>query len=291
MRRRCRTWGGAAALVVAVLVVMWALGERLAAHAIVDAPNAGLPVPEPMTGELRVETGPPEASIAYEVDGAQEPRATVLVLHGIRDSRASMVGWASLLGMAGMRAVLVDLRGHGRSTGASLSYGVFDAKDMARVLDDLEARGLKVGHVGALGVSYGAATAIEWAGVDSRVERVVAIAPFASLAEVVPGYAPVPLPDLFVRRAIALAGTMGGYDPALASPRDAITHTSAPVLLFHGQEDDRIPYWHSREIAAAAPEHAEVVLVDNANHDTVQDDPDLRRRAVAWLRALAPDAP
>jgi len=215
----------------------------------------------------------------------------VLVLHGIRDSRASMLGWASLLGGAGFRAVLVDLRGHGRSTGATLSYGVFDARDLTRVLDDLEARGLRVGHVGALGVSYGAATAIEWAGADPRVERVVAIAPFASLAEVVPGYAPVSLPELFVRRSIALAGTMGGYDPALASPRDAITHTRAPVLLFHGVQDDRIPYWHSREIAAAAPDHAEVVLVDGANHDTVGEDPDLRRRAVSWLRALTPDAP
>jgi pimeloyl-ACP methyl ester carboxylesterase len=291
VRRRWRTWGVATALAGAVLVVMWGLGERVAAHAIVDAPNAGLAVPEPEEGEFRVTTGPPEASIAYEVDGAQEPVATVLVLHGIRDTRVSMLGWASLLGSTGMRAVLVDLRGHGRSTGSTLSYGVLDAADLSRVLDDLQARGLRAGHVGVLGVSYGAATAIEWAGADSRVERVVAIAPFASLAEVVPGYSPVPLPDLFVGRSIALAGRMGGYDPALASPREAITHTSAPVLLFHGMEDDRIPYWHSREIAAAAPEHSEVVLVDDATHETIMDDPDLRRRAVAWLRALAPDPP
>jgi len=67
---RWKVLGVASILVVAVLAVMWALGERLAAHAIVDAPNAGQPVPEPVAGELRVATGPPEASIAYEVDGA-----------------------------------------------------------------------------------------------------------------------------------------------------------------------------------------------------------------------------
>lgn len=272
---------------VAALLV--GLGECSAAHAIVDAPNAGRAVPASVARELRVVTPSPEASIAYEVEGAAEPRATVFVLHGIRDSRASMHGWAALLGAAGLRAVLVDLRGHGRSTGDALSYGVFDAHDLSRVLDDLDARGLRVGRVGVLGVSYGASTAIEWAGADPRVQRVVAVAPFASLADVVPGYSPIPLPGPFVRAAIALAGKMGGYDPALASPRDAVTHTRAPVLLLHGTADDRIPPWHSRAIAAAAPDHSELVLVDGATHDTITDDPsgELRRRTTEWLAALA----
>lgn len=154
-----------------------------------------------------------------------------------------------------------------------LSYGVFDARNLSAVLDALEARGLRAGRVGALGISYGAATAIEWAGRDARVDRVVAIAPFSSLAEVVPGYAPAALPDLFVARSIALAGRLGGFDPADASPRTAIARTAARVLLMHGTADAQIPPRHSRELVAAAADHAELVLVDGATHETIGDNP------------------
>lgn len=270
-----------------IAAVGWWGGGRVAAHAIVDAPNAGRAF-APVEGEWRVEGGTPPASIAFEVVEPAEARATVLVLHGIRDSRVAMRGWGALLASAGLRAVLVDLRGHGRSTGDVLSYGVFDAADLSRVVDDLAARGALAGKVGVLGISYGAASAIEWAGRDARVERVVAIAPFASLAEVVPGYAPVPLPEVFARHAIALAGEMGGFDPSRASPLDAIARTRAPVLLFHGTADDRIPPRHAEELHAAAPDHSTLVLVPGATHDTIGDDPsgELRRGVVAWLRGL-----
>jgi alpha-beta hydrolase superfamily lysophospholipase len=152
-----------------------------------------------------------------------------------------------------------------------------------------EARGLRAGRVGALGISYGAATAIEWAGRDARVDRVVAIAPFASLAEVVPGYAPVPVPQLFATQALALAGELGGFDPAEASPRSAIARTTARVLLFHGTADERIPARHSEELLAAGRDHAELVLVEGATHETIGDDPrgTLRSRALEWLGELA----
>jgi pimeloyl-ACP methyl ester carboxylesterase len=271
-----------------LLAAAWWGGARLAAHAIVDAPNAGRSAFPPAEGEWRVEGGSPPASIAFEVMGPADARATVLVLHGIRDSRVAMRGWGALLASAGMRAALVDLRGHGRSTGDVLSYGVFDAEDLSRVVDQLAARGALAGKVGALGFSYGAATATEWAGRDPRVERVVAIAPFASLAEVVPGYAPVPVPEIFARHAVALAGEMGRFDPQRASPLDAITRTRAAILLFHGTADDRISPRHAEELHAAAPDHSTLVLVPGATHDSVGEDPSgqLRARVVAWLGAL-----
>jgi pimeloyl-ACP methyl ester carboxylesterase len=186
-----------------------------------------------------------------------------------------------------MRAVLVDLRGHGRSTGDVLSYGVFDAHDLAVVLDALESRGERVGRVGVLGVSYGAATAIEWAGADPRVEAVVAIAPFESLSSVVPGYAPVPLPGAFIRGALAAAGRRGGYDPERASPLAAIVTTRAPVLLIHGKADERIAVWQSEDLRAKAPDHVELVEVDGETHESITDDRTgtIRTRAPAWFRA------
>ena len=258
------------------------------AWAIVRAPNAGRAEPAPTEGEVRTNVGPPEASLSLariDPPAPATPRATVFVLHGIRDRKESTRPWGAMLARAGYRAILVDLRGHGRSTGDALTYGVVDAADLSQTLDALSQRGLVQGPVGVMGHSYGAATAIQWAGRDSRVAGVVAVAPFASLREVVPGYTVVPLSPAFVTRVIDRAGVLGGFDPDEASPSRAIAKTRAPVLLVHGRADTRIPAWHSERIHAAARGPSELVLVDGAGHDEVTGATGARlaERAHAWF--------
>lgn len=259
--------------------------ERVGVSALVLAPNAGKLEPTPLEGEVRVEVGPPPATLSLAIVDAPNPRATVFVLHGIRDAKESVHGWAEMLADEGYRAILVDLRGHGRSTGDALTYGVRESADLAQALDALGSRQLVVGPVGVMGHSYGAATAIQWAGRDPRVRSVVAVAPFASLRAVVPGYAVVPLPSAFVDRVIELAGASGGFDPDAASPADAITRTSAAVLLIHGRRDGRIPSWHSERILAAGRDHTELVVVDGAGHESVAGSTEARLadRAARWF--------
>jgi len=274
--------------------------EHLGASALVYAPNAGHPpapaedrppievvVPGLQTTALRVDVGPPRASLSLWVMSRGAPRATVFVLHGIRDQKGSMVGWGERLTAMGYRAVLVDSRGHGRSSGDFLSYGVVEARDLSQALDALVAQGQVVGRVGAMGVSYGASTAIEWAGAEPRVAAVVAVAPFQSLRAVVPGYVSrfVPVvgglvPDFLIGRAIARAGRTGGFDPE-ASPLEAIGHTRAPVLLIHGRADTHIDPSHSEALHARALDHSELVLVDDEDHETITRD----RTGVLWTRA------
>ena len=263
----------------------WRPANEAAVSAIVVAPNYGAAEFPPIEGEIRVEVGPPAASLAVELIDPEAPRGTVFVLHGIRSGRQWMRGWGEMLRDAGLRAVLVDLRGHGRSTGDYMSYGVVEARDLSQVLDALEKRGLVAGKVGAMGTSYGAATALEWAGVDPRVTAVVAVAPFMTLRAVVPGYTPVPLPASFVDRCIDEAGARAGFDPDLASPLAAIGKTRAPVLLIHGRADERIPFSHSEQLAAAAQGHAELVLVPGARHESIMNDVTgvIRTRAPRWF--------
>jgi alpha-beta hydrolase superfamily lysophospholipase len=139
----------------------------------------------------------------------------------------------------------------------------------------------------AYGASYGAATAIEWAGRDPRVRAVVAVAPFASLRDVVPGYLPLPLPSIFLNRAIDLAGRRGRFDPDRASPLLANEETSAAVLLVHGSADQKISVEQSHRILAAGRNHTTLVVVEGMGHDDVMSSPgaNMSERAPAWFDA------
>ncbi len=289
--RPVRAEGIRLAGVVAGGIVLGALAVRPLEHAGVDAlvlaPNAGRPAPTPVAEEVQVEVGPPAAVLSLAIVDPPRPRGTIFVLHGIRDSKKSMRGWGAMLAQAGYRAVLVDSRGHGRSTGDALTYGVQESLDLTRAVDALAARGLIAGEVGVMGHSYGAATAIQWAGRDPRVRAVLAVAPFASLRQVVPGYLPFPLPPSFIDRVIQMAGARAGFDPDAASPVDAIRRTRASVLLIHGRADRMIPSWHSEQIYTAGAGSAELVLVDRAGHETVAGSPGTRlaERAHRWFEA------
>jgi alpha-beta hydrolase superfamily lysophospholipase len=253
----------------------------------VRAPNAGRRVPPAPPGEIRLEVGTPVETLSLAVVDPPAPRATVFVLHGIRDSKESMRGWADMLSENGYRAVLIDLRGHGRSTGDVLTYGVRESLDLTQVLGALESRGLVVGPVGAMGNSYGAAVAIQWAGRDSRVATAVSVSCFASLRSVVARYAPLPrpLPLPFVNRVVDLAGARAGFDPDAASPVEAVRRTRAPILLIHGRNDARIDPSHAERIHVAGADHTELVVVEDAGHVSVTGAPQTRlaERTAQWF--------
>lgn len=260
------------------------LSEYVAAWGIIEAPNFESPPRPSPRAKMRVEVGPPPATIAVDWLEVDPAHGTIFLLHGIRARRDRMRPWAEPFGAAGLRPVLVDLRGHGGSSGDYLSYGVFDARDLRQVLDALERRRVVAPPYFAFGVSYGAAVAIQWASADPRVEAVVAVAPFASLRDVARSYAPR-VPRFLLDRAVDRAGALAGFDPDLASARDAVARTRGRLLLIHGSRDRRVPPWHSRAIFEARPSGTGLVLVDGATHRTIFDDPDgvVRRAALRFF--------
>lgn len=139
--------------------------------------------------QFLVPLGSPEAPdaalLAWVIDppDGRPPRGTVIVLHGMHASSLSMLGKGRSLAPAGYRAVLVDLRGHGRSAELPVTFGVRECEDLSRVVDDLERRRLLAGKLGVEGISFGAAVAIQFAAHDPRVAAVVSVAGFSSMRE------------------------------------------------------------------------------------------------------------
>ncbi len=207
-----------------------------------------------------------------------DPLGTILVLHGIYDSKESFSGvWGRIFAGAGYRTVLVDLRGHGRSTGQWMTYGVVEAQDVSQVITALEKRRLIVGKLGVFGISYGGAVAIETAALDPRIKAVATMGAFSSLRDVVPPFGQ----HVVTRRlgsfawwflkgmipdVIDQAGHAADFDPDQANPCMAIAHTTAPVLLLHGTADVNVPPSEAQTLYDAAQGPVRLVFIPGATH-------------------------
>ncbi|MEX0885312.1 MAG: alpha/beta fold hydrolase [Phycisphaeraceae bacterium] len=238
-----------------------------------------------------------DPSQVVEVEGGPAgPQATVLVLHGLfgrKDTLPTM--WARMLAGAGYRAVLVDMRGHGRSTGHYVSYGVRESRDLVQVIDDLERRGLLVGRLGVLGISFGGSTAIQLAAIDDRVEAVVALAPFNTMREAVSDFGRAVagplgpfLPEGMIQRAVTATESRTGVDPALSNAGAALGRTRAAVLLVHGQQDVHVPVAHSVALRRAMQGPGHLMVLAGETHMTLTATPgpslvDVSEEAVSWF--------
>jgi pimeloyl-ACP methyl ester carboxylesterase len=217
----------------------------------------------------------PSSAAATASPSAPAIKGTVFVLHGIEDDKemAPYVLYREMLVQAGYRAIQVDLRGHGRSTGDWITYGVVESQDLKQVLDELERRGLVAGDVGVIGLSYGGAIAIQWAAKDPRVKAVVALEPFCTLEDaaldasnLVLGPARWMYNTNDLRAAVKRAGELAHFDPAQASPLAAISTLERPVLIFHSKTDELVNVRQSQKLHDANPNWVKLVLVDKQSH-------------------------
>jgi pimeloyl-ACP methyl ester carboxylesterase len=201
------------------------------------------------------------------------PKGTILCLHSFDGNHHDVDKPAKALQKAGYRAIQVDLRGHGKSTGDHITYGVQDAQDLTDLTTYLQQHDLCGPTVGVFGISYGAAVSIQYAGNDPRVTAVVAVAPFATLRQETPyfGRHVVPIPGLLLSdadytRLLDTMGNEGHFNPDDASPLAAITQTRAHIRLFAGTADWIVNPDSSQQLAAAAPDRTELTLFPGKGH-------------------------
>lgn len=221
------------------------------------------------------------------------PRGTILLLHGYLQNRNYVVPWAVRLAQAGFRCAVLDLRGHGASTGDHISFGAFESQDITQVLDDLARRGWDVSRVGLFGVSYGASIALLTAGHDSRVNTVVALEPFASAERAVPELMRAAfaneargITDRQFAAAHVKEAKIAGFRWSQADIQAALARTSAPVLFIHGEKDGWLSPDHSRELARQAPAGSKLVLSPLDNHVSLPlQVAKFAPQVVAWFEA------
>ncbi|HEX3627285.1 MAG TPA: alpha/beta fold hydrolase [Verrucomicrobiae bacterium] len=200
------------------------------------------------------------------------PRGTVLLLHGYGVAQFSMLPWAFPLAQDGWRCVLVDLRGHGESTGKRVYFTVEETNDMNQLLVQL-ARDKEVKQpVALMGESYGAVLALRMKSVDPRLGPVVAIAPFATLSNAVLNirdqycdWVPAPMVRAGIRKLPSLLKI-----PASEFDTTTVLRRKPVKALFVAGEDDKIaPPSEVKEDQVLAAPGSPFIIVPDATHEAL----------------------
>ncbi len=206
-----------------------------------------------------------------------EPGApTVLLCHGLLDSKWTMLRLVPWLHQAGYNLLLLDFRGHGGSDHRPTTIGREEVLDIQAALDWLEAEGVGE-RVAGLGMSLGAAALVNTAAVDGRLDALVLDSLFADWSDTdfAQGYR-LP-PDWLV--------------PDVPSPEQVLPNVHIPVLIIHGTADILTHVEHAHRLYAAANEPKDLWINDSGHAWSAWTYPDLyRRRVLDFLQSALPGA-
>jgi uncharacterized protein len=193
----------------------------------------------------------------------------VVLLHGVRDTRASMHRLIRMMLRNGY-AVLAP-----NSRTDLVTYGIREASDIHLWADYLY-RTQQVRDLYGLGQSMGAANLLQSLPLEPRFSAVVAEAPFSTFTTIAhdrieqqigSGAWPVRMIAYpIVADGFVYARLKYGVDLSTPSPLEAVRHTSTPILLIHGLKDANISPQHSRTLLLANPRHITPWFVPKAGH-------------------------
>lgn len=200
------------------------------------------------------------------------PRGTVVLLHGYGLAQFAMAPWAMRLAQDGWRCVLVDLRGHGKSTGQRIYFGVQETLDLSQLLDALTRAGQLAEPLAAIGESYGAALALRWKTVEPRLTGVVAIAPYAVLSNAVLNicrdYATW-LPTGLVQTGLRQLPAVLQVEPDELDTRTVLARRPVVALFVAGTEDKIAPPATVRQLYDQAAPGSELMVLPHATHEAL----------------------
>lgn len=183
----------------------------------------------------------------------------VILVHG-RDAsrgdelRGTTVSLVLELAARGLSVVMLDLRGHGESEAARLTFGRREPRDVLGAVDFLLARGYQPRSIGILGASMGGVSAIAAAAEEPAIGALVTDSAFARLDDVLHAqFARLTrLPTCVLSGALLAARVLTGesllhHPPAV----NMLQLRGRPTLVIHAERDPFVPVHHAHALAQA----------------------------------------
>ena len=194
-----------------------------------------------------------------------------LMFHGYRgNAERDLSGGVQRCFACGRSAFIVDQRCAGRSEGNTITFGINERRDCLAWVDFL------VEHFGPdvkiilTGISMGGATVLMAAGEElpENVIGILADCPYSTpKAIILKTIREMGLPPGLSYPFVKLgARIFGHFDLDETSPMEAMKKCRLPVIFFHGEDDDYVPCYMSREVYDACPTRKMLVTIPGAGH-------------------------
>jgi len=192
----------------------------------------------------------------------------IVLMHGVRANRLSMIDRARFLARAGYTVLLFDFQAHGESTGTHITFGYLESMDAQSAVSYLHANAPGE-RVGVIGVSMGgAATLLSSPQLDVNAMVLEMVYPtidqaisdrlttrFGKAAKLV-----VPLLAWQLKPRL-------GVSASELRPIDNVGQISAAKLFIAGSEDKYTPLNESRQMFESARDPKEFWIVNGAGHE------------------------
>ena len=194
-----------------------------------------------------------------------------LMFHGYRgNGDRDLCGGVQRCRKLGRSCLLVDQRAAGESEGHVITFGIKEHRDCHAWIDFMVKHFGKDVKIILTGISMGASTVLMAAGspLPPQVKGVLADCGFSSAKAIIckvirqMNLPPKPIYP-FVRLGAIL---YGGFDPEKYSALEAVKTATVPIIFFHGETDDVVPYEMSKENFDACVSRKMLITTPGAGH-------------------------
>jgi alpha-beta hydrolase superfamily lysophospholipase len=248
---------------MATLGAVMAVPEWLShsARRLVGSPPTGL---NATSVEIRTSTG---GRMYGWMSPGKPDHGVVLLLHGVWGDRREMVDRAKFLSKRGHGVLLVDLPGHGESSGDRITYGAHEAEGVSAALAFL-ARNQPGERIGVIGVSLGAASLV-LAKPRPAPSAVVLESMFPTIEDAVFNRSKVwlgaPSP-VFARLLIEQVAARLRISPAQLHPIEHMGALGSATLIVSGSIDRHTTVDETQRIFEATSAPKDLWIVEGAAH-------------------------
>lgn len=263
-------------LLLALGVIAFAVKTRSEAHRMVtnSRDTRRMPKTTPAERQMVFEEEKVTTSDGLNLAGWLIPgreRATVMLVHGYKDHRGSMLGVADVLHRHGYTVLVSSLRTHDVNDGDLITFGLNETNDLEAWYQFLRSRAdVDQDRIGLLGVSMGGSISIKYTSQNAKIRALVADSAFSSIKDTtaesvkfftgLPAFPFAPAIVFWAKREIG--GDPDELDATKAIPRIA----PRPVFLLQGGSDVVVSVGSGQKLYDAAGDPKELWFEPTVGH-------------------------